>query len=220
MVTNNDNDQHKKLNQALHTPDVPTCLKQSLLNNLDKQIIDEKKSAHRKIRYRLFFSSSIAATLLIGLFIIYRVDMATSPIALAYEHTQDERFMTGIVDGNYKQWMTERGIAIPINAESIVLSKNCLLDNIKTKHLRFELNRTEKNIGLTGYAVINLFIHNSHEKLVRTNKTSGEFNGQKWFLFKLNKTMDVFVLYEDDSLKGEVDGIIRSMSLNQNQMTI
>jgi len=192
-------------------PNTPDNLQQSLFYNLDKQIIDEKKSARKKIHNRIFFSSSIAASMLIGLLVLFRVNMATSSVALAYEHAQEEMLITGNMDGGYKQWMLDRGIAIPVNSEAIVLSKNCSLGENKAKHLRFELNRSQQGSTLISKGVINSFVNTSHGKLLSTKDTSGEINGQQWFLFKPDDEIEVLVLYENESYKTQVDNIIKSM---------
>jgi len=229
MATNSDQHDYDKLNQVLNMPDTPDNLEKSLFENFDKQIIEEEKAVRKKKRNRLFFSSSLAASLFIGLAIVLRINIIASPVELAYEHAQEEKLMTGHIDGGYKQWMSERGIAIPVNAEAIILSKNCLIGEVKAKHLRFELdgfllqdppNGSRPNSVLKSKGVINLFIQTARDKSIEAKDTSGDINGQKWILFKTGKEMEVLVLYENDSYKIQVDEIIKSMFPDRGKIVI
>jgi len=219
MAINNDQQGYKKLSRVLTTPDKPDNLEQVLLDNFEKQALDDKSSTDKKKHNHLFFLSSLAASLFVGLGIMLKIYIFSSPVALAYkhayEHAQEERLITGHLDGGYQQWMSDRGIAVPINAEAIVLSKNCLISKVKTIHLRFEFDGIRQS-----KSVINLFIRTVGNNQTEIQNTSGDVSGQKWALFKPNKEIEVLVLYKNNSYKQQVDDIVKSMFSDKGKIVI
>jgi len=207
MATKNDHHDYHRLNRILDMPDIPDSLEKSLLDNLENQIAENHELANKQKRQRFLFSTSIAASLFLGLFVMLRINLVAPSIVHAYEHTQEEKLLTGQLDGGYRQWMYDKNISLPINSSPIVLSKNCLLGNIKTKHLRFENE-------------INMFFYAPQNNLIDTTETTGEFNGHKWLVLKPARNVHVLVLYENDSDKNQVDDIIKSMFPHQNILLI
>lgn len=222
----NRNDQHDldKLGRMLNSPAVPADLQSRLLKNLERQINDEKRVDEKQKPKRVLLVSSIAASFLVGLAIVLQSYLVSSPVDLAYEHAAAEQQLSGFIDGGYQDWMEDNGIALPVNAEAIVLSKNCLLGDVRTKHLRFELNSnslpSQLQSSITQKGVINVFVNASLENTLSMPDDSGRINGQHWRLFKFGTKMEVLVLYNNEAYQTAVNEIIKSMFTQQDQNII
>jgi len=215
MSTKKDQNDYRKLKKILDLPYIPNNLEKTLLDNLELQITKDKIVVRRN---RFLFTTSIAASVLIGFFGLYFVMSKihkTPSVALVYEHVQEEKHITGQPDGGYAQWMLDKGIVQPVDTGIITLSKNCLIGNIKAKHLRFKLDSEPSHMS-----GINMFFHASEDKLINQSDTFGEINGQKWLLLKPANNIKILVLYEKNAHKRQVENIIETMFPKQTNRTI
>ena len=220
MIKQNLSHDIKRLNRKLNAPLAPDDLESKLLANLENQIAAEQQSNTKQKRQRTWLASSIAASLLMGLVVAFNISLTSSPVELAYAHALEEQQLTGYVDGGYLDWMSSKGISAPVNAKSIVLSKNCSLGEIKAKHLRFEIDTALPTSKETTKSAINMFLLASQDFATSIPDDKGDINGQQWRLYKPSADMEVLVLYDNDSNIKTVDNIVKSMFPQQAQIII
>jgi len=153
-------------------------------------------------RRRRSLAFGLAAGLALALVIVlFEFRAGSGFIALAYAHIQDEAGLEGTLDGGYENWFKTAGLQIPAEANDIVLSKNCALGELKTKHLRFDL----PNQG-----TVNLFVYKDSSD-APSQIATGKIAGQRWMIASPRGDFRLLAIYDDSVKKQQVAHIIQSM---------
>lgn len=209
----------EKLRQLLNAPRAPQELSARLKANLEKLVQEPssrsaspltqqktsqkspQRSSHvtrRRKKLAFGLAAGLALTLVVTLF-QFRTESGF--IALAYAHTQEEAGLSGAQDGGYEKWFKTAGLRIPAEASDIVLSKNCVLGHLKTKHLRFDLPKQ---------GTVNLFLYKDGAGAPGRSAV-GNIAGQQWMTVSPGGEIHLLAIYEAGVNERQVAQIIRSM---------
>jgi hypothetical protein len=196
----------QKLRQFLNTPKAPEDLATKLKANLDLQIQEPEPQLSRSwLSLKRWYGLVAGVTL--ALAVAWHFKSGPDLVIQAHAHAIEEAHLVGALDGGYWSWFEAAGLSIPVEADRIVLSKNCVVDRMQAKHLRFEF---------PGNTAVNLFLYREAGGLPADTVTEGAIDGQAWLAFSPRGNVHLLAVYDPRVDRSHVERIIQSMFKEQN----
>lgn len=181
---------YQHLQALLNTPQAPSELATQLHANLRQQLVQQQQQQWwRRKDLRIVASAACVLGLAISLSVAFYPAMPPALVSAAYRDAVHDVSLKGRMDPDYPAWLASYRLReLPVDY-ALKLAKNCKLDSVSSKHLRFDSAQT---------GVVNLFVLTEPFQAAFPASQKGMYQGKKWLLLKPDKSLTVLALYDQD----------------------